>query len=113
MKIDFSQAITSLDGTPAKADPASDEVVTLGAVSINALLSPLSDPRTNQPESLAATEKVRYAKLAQDIFSATAPLDLKAEDIALLKERIGRGFAPLTVARAWDLLDPATATGGA
>lgn len=111
MKIDFNQPITALDGTPAKADPSSEELVTLGVVAINALLSPLNDPRTNQPENLAATEKVRHAKLAQDIFSAIAPLDLKAEDVALLKERIGRGFAPLTVARAWDLLDPPASKG--
>jgi len=106
MKIDFQQFILGLDGQPIKADLSGEESVTLKVVAINALLTPLNDPRTNQPENPTAQEKVRHAKLAQDIFSATAPIDLRAEEIALLKERIGRAFSALTVLRAWEILDP-------
>lgn len=110
MKIDFSTALTALNGEPIRApseDGTPGEVMTLGLMAINVLLTTLIDERTGQPENVQPVEKVRYAKLAQDIFSAKGPLDLCAEDIALLKDRIGRAGAPLAVARAWAILDPA------
>lgn len=110
MKIDFSTALTGLTGEPIRTpneDGTPGEVMTLGLMAINVLLTTLIDERTGQPENVAPVEKVRHAKLAQDIFSAKAPLDLPAEDIALLKDRIGRAGAPLAVARAWAILDPA------
>lgn len=104
MKIDFSAELTGLTGDPLKDETGA--VINLGMVCIHVLLTPLTDPARGQPENPPATEKVRFANLAQDIFTSTKPLDLGVEDVGLLKERIGRAFPPLTVARAWELLDP-------
>jgi hypothetical protein len=103
MKIDFSAVITELDGTVAKDG---DKVVTLGKLAIHALINPLPDA-AGRAEQLDAEMKVKLAKLAQDIHSATdKALDLTVEDIALIKQRIGRAFSQIAVMRAWDLLDP-------
>lgn len=115
MKIDFNSPLTGLDGKPLRVpgeDGAPGDVMTLGLMAINVLLSPLIDERTGNAETTAPIEKVRFAKLAQDIFTAKAPIDLPAEDVALLKERIGRAGAPLAVARAWEILDPASEDDG-
>lgn len=97
MKIDFSAPILDLDGKPIEGD------LTLGSLSVNALLATLMDH--GQPEQLSGTEKVRQAVLAQKIHSEKT-IDLQAEDVALLKDRIGRSYAPLAVMQAWQLLDP-------
>lgn len=110
MKVDFSTPLTALNGEPIRA-PAEDgspgDVMTLGLMAINVLLTTLIDERTGQAENVQPVEKVRYAKLAQDIYSAKGPIEIGVEDVALLKDRIGRAGAPLAVARAWAILDPA------
>lgn len=101
MKIDFNSELTSLDGS-ALIDGGSP--ITLKKVAIEALLGVMDDG--GRPERMLAEQKVRYALLAQSIFSANEPLDLQVEDIAVIKDRIGRAYAPLIVMRAWALLDP-------
>jgi hypothetical protein len=103
MKIDFSTVITELDGTVAKDG---EKIVTLAKLAIPALINPLADA-SGRPEQLDAEMKVKLAKLAQDIHSsADKPLDLTVEDVALIKQRIGRAFSQVAVMRAWELLDP-------
>lgn len=114
MKIDFDKALTALDGTPIrtpKEDGTPGDIMTLGLMAINVLLTTLIDERTGQAENVQPVEKVRYAKLAQDIYSAKGPIEISVEDVALLKDRIGRAGAPLAVARAWALLDPEESSG--
>lgn len=101
MRINFSAPIANLDGSPVMEG---DRPMTLGNLAINALVATLQGP-DGQPEHLDGIGKVRNALLAETIFKASEPLDLKAEDIALLKERIGRAYSPLAVMRAWALLD--------
>ena len=103
MKIDFSARIVNLDGEPVEENGV---VLTLGSLSINALLATLADLR-GQTEQLPGTEKVRQATLAQKIHTEGS-VDLSAEDITMLKDRIGRAYSPLAVMQAWQLLDPAS-----
>jgi hypothetical protein len=100
MLIDFSTAIRDFDGKEIE----DGGVVTLRSLSINALLAPLADA-SGRPEQLPGTEKVRLATLAQAIHTSAEKLDFKAEDITLLKERIGRAYSPLIVMQAWKLLE--------
>lgn len=102
MKVDFTAAIRDLDGEQINEN---GKPITLGTLSINALLATLPDARA-QPEQMDGTEKVRLATLAQAIHLTPKIIDLEAEQIALLKERIGRAYQPLAVKQAWDLLDP-------
>lgn len=109
MKINFSAPILNFDGeavmeTDEKGKPLEGKPLTLSTISVNALVMPLPDGR-GQQEHLDGAAKVRHACLAETIFKSTAPIDLKVEDIALIKERIGRGYGPLVVMRCWALLE--------
>lgn len=89
MKIDFSQPILDLDDKEVG--------LTLGAAAIQAMMSPI-----REDESMPATEKVRLFELSLKIKAGDA--DLPVEDIAFIKGRIGKIFAPLVVGRAFAML---------
>lgn len=101
MKIDFGASILDLDGEPLMEG---ENPITLAAVSVNALLATLTDAQ-GQPEQLSGEDKVKSATLAQAIHTV-GTVDLEAEQVALLKGRIGRLYGPLLVMQAWNLLDP-------
>ena len=102
MLIDFSTPLLDLDCEPITSG---DTRVTLGSVSVTALLGDLMlfDGR---PEQLGAEQKVANALLAQTIHGAKDPLDVRPEQIVTLKDRIGRGYGALIVMRAHAILDP-------
>ena len=101
MEIDFSQALTAFDGTPLRQpgpDGGEPIEITLRLVAIEALCRP-SDER-----NLTGTEKFARWQLAQRIHNDDV-VDLAAEDIAKLKDRIGQLFPPLVVGSSFGLLD--------
>jgi hypothetical protein len=97
MKIDFSAVIKDLDGDPVK-DGEKD--ATLGRVACTALLASYADE-----QNLAAEDKVRRFRLAE-IAAKGGEREVKVEDVALIKQLIGKAFAPLVVARAYDIIEP-------
>ena len=97
MKIDFSAVIKDLDGDPVK-DGEKD--ATLGRVACTALLASYADE-----QNLAAEDKVRRFRLAE-IAAKGGEREVKVEDVALIKTLIGKAFAPLVVARAYDIIEP-------
>lgn len=104
-EIDFSIVLKDLDGVPIRkceADTlACKEPVTLGFVASSALLAP-DEPRQ---QSQGGEDKAARFALALKVHGASK-VDLKAEDIALLKARIGAVFPPIFVGRAYEILDP-------
>lgn len=101
MKIDFSQEILSIDGKPT---PLNDDhpSSTLRDICVTALDRP-RDPN----ERLEAEEKIKRARLAERIYRAKEPINLMAEEIALLKRLISDIFlSNWTVYQASKLLDP-------
>lgn len=105
MLIDFSKSITDFNGNPVKdGEGEGAKILTLSTVAINALLGTLPD-QNGRPEQLSGEGKVRHAALAQSIYNSAGDMDVKLEDLALLKERIGRSYGPLTVLRAWSILE--------
>lgn len=102
MRIDFDTTLTAFDGSPLPDD--AEGTLTLKTVAVTALLSTLADGR-GHPESLPPASKVEHALLAQTIHGGGV-IDLTAEQVALLKDRVGRAYAPIVVMRAWALLDP-------
>lgn len=90
MKIDFSQPILDLDDK--------DVGLTLGTAAIQAMLTAFPEDH-NMP----ATDKVRLFELSLKIKGGNAD-DLPVEDIAFIKARIGRVFAPIVVGRAFAML---------
>ena len=100
MKIDFSAVIKDLDGEAVKDG---DKVATLGRVACTALLASYADE-----QNLPAEDKVRRFRLAE-IAAKGGEREVKVEDTALIKQLIGKAFAPLVVASAYDIIEPPSA----
>ena len=109
MQIDFSQVITGYDGKPlleSKAQGQPPEPVTLRDVAIAALNRHEAHEQINEVETLK-----RFALSLRIIDSKGDGPDLKAEEIALLKQRIGKIMPnPVVVGRSFHLLDPPPAS---
>ena len=114
-KIDFTTVLNDQDGHPLEeciepmANPPLAPVdkactkkqdITLGIVSTRALLTP---EQNLQPE-----DSQKRGQLALSVYRS-AGAQLTAEEVALIKKRIAAVYGPLIVARAFPLLDPATA----
>jgi len=100
MKIDFSAVIKDLAGEAVKDG---DKDATLGRVACTALLASYADE-----QNLAAEDKVKRFRLAE-IAAKGGEREVKVEDVALIKQLIGKAFAPLVVARAYDIIEPPSA----
>lgn len=106
MRLDVTRQLTNLDGTPLVQpgtrcptcghviDP---EPVTLRGVATTSLLAATRD-------QVPGEEKARRWTLAMRIQQEDAP-DLKVEELALIKEMVGKVQPPLTVGQVWQLLD--------
>ena len=106
-KIDFSRVLQDFDGKDLpyiKPDGKTDGDLTLRKVAIEALLATLGGP-DDRAEQLSGQDKLKHAELARRIHRSSAPLTLKAEDVALLKDRIGRAWQPVAVLGAFEMLE--------
>jgi len=63
---------------------------------VNAILSPVQNEQ--------GVEKVKKYELAKRIY-AGGDIDLVAEEVALIKERVGESYAPIIVGQLFELLD--------
>lgn len=107
-EIDFSVALA---GEDPKGPPLNDcampqdcekekPPLLLGKVARRALLATYPD----EP-NLSGEEKYKRGKLADRLW-LNGKETLSVEDVALLKKLISKGYGPLIVTRALDLLDP-------
>lgn len=94
MKIDFSQQFVMLDGRVINDELK--QPLTLKTVASNGLLS---------DQQVDGTEKFARYQLAQKIHGATEGLDLTVEDVAKLKDVIGKVYPPMISGQAWLLLE--------
>lgn len=100
MKIDFSTVLKDPDDMDKDAMDQHGKLVTLGKIARHALVSETQDDRRD------GEAKYRAYKLSDRIRAATKPLDLKADQITLIKQRIGK-IQPASVSgQCWDMLDP-------
>ena len=89
----------------AEALPACALPMTLGKVASSALFASFPDESDPRGGGLSGEEKVKRAALGLKIYVA-GELALSAEETALVKKVIAKGYGPLIVHRAWVLLDP-------
>ena len=93
MKINFNQPIKNIQGEEIKD-------LTLKTVSVEALLATFPDE-----QSLSGEEKAKRYLLATRIYANPEELDLTIEEIAKIKQLIGKGYGPLVVGQAWEILE--------
>lgn len=117
MEIDFNTVLKDLDdkdikrniysgdydayGNPVKTG---DEILTLGMVCRDSLVNLTGDelklPGDKKDDRYHLAGKIRKSEKEEK------PINLKSEDITLLKELIGVKYMPLIIGDAWKILDP-------
>lgn len=97
MKIDFSQCIRSLEGTPLLSDDGKD--LLMSTVAVASLLSSHPDDA-----KVSGEEKYQRYDLARRIYKA-AQVDLTVEEVAKIKQLIARQFTPAVIGSAYDLIE--------
>lgn len=134
MKRNFQQSITALDGSDFRENIGANDVLaalaeaikklpedqratigqhfktevdarigkplTLKLAAVTVLTFPFDDER-----ALSGDEKMKRAKLAMQIYDADGEIELKSEDIALIKRLAGKYYSPLPVMRIYDMLE--------
>ena len=101
--IDFTQVIKDLDGKPLpiNIEGKLPSVATLGLVAKESLTHQLQgDPPEGGP-------KYDHWVLASKVYPDKSDVVLTAEELATVKERIGKAWPPEIVGPAWRMLDPA------
>ena len=99
MKVNFSDVeLVDLDDNPL---PFGDgRTLTFRVAVCHALTSNL--PGDEQEDGAA---KHNCYKLALKIKKATTPMDVKVEDLVVIKKRVTKAFAPLVVGAIFDLIE--------
>lgn len=103
MTLDVTQVLLGLDGEAIK--DADNKPVTLRPICINALMATMEADK-----GMTGEDKVKIWVLAGKIQKEDKPA-LEAEDVALLKKRIGAAYGPAIVGPAFLLLNGTAGTG--
>jgi len=83
-------------------DPKVPVALTLGEVAVTALESQLEEDK-----QATGADKFKRDELARKIYGKK-DVALPAEEIATIKDRIGKSFGAMVVGAAWRMLDPAS-----
>ncbi len=97
MHINFTRALLTLQGDTLRDEQG--KPISLRDVSQNALLGSYPDE-----ENLPGTKKAERWRLAQRLDKGTT-VRLTAEEVSLLKDLIGKAYAPLVVGQAYEMLE--------
>lgn len=97
MKRDFGIELVGLKG--AKLVDGEGKPLTTGSVSVNALMGQYPDE-----QGLTGDEKFKRYQLAARIADGDV-LEVSAEEVALLKRLIGKGYLPMVVGPAYLALE--------
>jgi len=109
MKVNVSATVLDIHGNAVKDKGASGDVdVTVKDVLILAL-SRGEDPR----ENISAPDLVKRKKLAQSIVSSDSEVEMKSEEVSLLKKLVANlpknvGFNPLVAGIVIEMVEPET-----
>lgn len=102
MLVKLNVGLKTLDGQQMIDKDGQDNAIdaTLQTAIVNAVLSPLQ-----QGQNEKGTEKVKKYDLAMKVYKSDGEVELSAEDIVLIKERIADVFSPLVVGQCFNLLE--------
>lgn len=101
MKINFAQVLQAMNGDPMQEiqEGKPNRDMTLGRACINVLLTDLPAERQT------GTQKFDRFKLAMKIGNEDDPVEVTAEAVALIKERLGLVYGTYLVGVAWTILE--------
>lgn len=104
-KIDFTTVLNDPDGEPLQEcidppDCKTKKAMTLGYVAMKSLVM--------AEAGLGPDESLKRGHLAISVYKSTGA-QLTAEEVALIKRQIAKGYSPLVAVRAFVILDPASA----
>ena len=85
---------------PDKEDGTDGKIATLQTICVGALQAQFQDE-----QSLSGIEKFKRYNLALKIDGSKGEVDITAEEIALIKELIGKGYTVAAVGQAYNLLE--------
>lgn len=97
MRKDFSKSFINLDGSEAK--DGNNKPITFASTTLTALLNPPQDER------LTAEQKTRRYQMATKINKNPSKVDLTIEELALIKECVGKFHGPLVVGQTYEMLE--------
>jgi hypothetical protein len=105
MKINFSQPLKSMDGTPfTERDGEKDVILTLGTIAVSALLhNHAGDDRAD------GSEKFQRFELASKLYQK-GEVEVSDEETSRIKNLIGKMYATRIVGPAFMALTPSTPT---
>ena len=97
MLVNVNQTLKTMDGQVMKDNDGQGSAIdaTVRLAMVNAVLSPV--------EKESGIEKVKKYELAKKIYAADE-VDLNEDEIKLIKDRVGEGFAPIVVGQIFELL---------
>lgn len=98
MKVDFDQQFRTLHGGRITMTEEDETPITLALVAVEALLQPQAE------DAHTAGLAYRLYTLAHRIKDGGV-VDLDANDVELIKQRVEKGRPPLIVGQAWDMLE--------
>lgn len=104
MNINVSQKITTLDG---QSIPANDGVSGELRPTIlkDILVKAMMEPTQAETQTMKGEVKFKRYMLAQKIYQGEGVVDVEIEDLALLRESVGKLFNPLVVGQVWKMLE--------
>jgi len=94
MKINFNTEIRLINGESLSP------IMTLKDCTMNVLLSLFDDE-----SKIPGEERAKRYVLATRIYANPEDIDLTVEEISQIKTLIGKGYSPLVVGQAWNLLE--------
>ena len=98
MKINLTTNLLDENKNPIKKDKETDIIVK--DVLINSLIS-----MVNGDEKLDGANKYEYYKLFKKIDEQEKELEIEAEEIVKIKERVGKVYNVLIVGQVYDILE--------
>lgn len=96
MKIDMTLTIEAIDGNPMVDG---DAPILLRTIIQNALLGQFQGE-----QNMAGSEKLRLWQMARR--ANEDEVDFNVEDLATIKDRVGRAYGPAVVGPVYEILDP-------
>ncbi len=97
MKINFNQQLKQLGKDEPLLKPNSTEPFCLKDAAIEALIMP--------EENQTGEEKAKRYVMATRIYANSDGPDFTLEELATIKKVIGKGYGPLIVGQAWEMLE--------